>query len=174
MTMAFRVMAAAALRGPLDEAGWLALADACEEGGRPQDALAVRQTWEGLQPVLAARELLRTQGLVEPQCLRLNDVGGWYWCVYLALPGHPNPGNAGHGYTHPADIELMGRRSLELTGSLPAARRWLRAGRRRLQSRDDIAGVVLMAVVRSLGMAAANIGHATDGDEVFFVDFERK
>lgn len=174
MATAQEIMFGAALKVPLDECGWLALADSLEEMDRQEDAENVRRIFAGLRPILAARELLRERGLVEPQCLRVHSNGDWGWSIYHALPGHPTPGNARRGCTHPADLDLIGRRAADTQGMWPAMRRLLASGRARLQNDSDLAGVVLTALVRSLGMAAANIGHRADGDEVFFVDFERK
>lgn len=48
----------------------------------------------------AGLESLRKRGLVEPQCLLLRLEGSqlyWAWFKFVALPGHPNPGNACKG-----------------------------------------------------------------------------
>jgi hypothetical protein len=61
---------------------------------------------EGIRTGLAA---LRDAN-VEPMGLSLSAHDGsfgWGFFKFKALPGHPNPGNAGHGWSHPTDVEAF-------------------------------------------------------------------
>ena len=49
---------------------------------------------------------LRESSLVEPMGLSLS-VHGWQWFKYKARPGHPKSGNAGRGWTHPANLDVL-------------------------------------------------------------------
>ena len=49
---------------------------------------------------------LRESGQVEPMGLSLS-IHGWQWFKYKSLPGHPKPGNAGRGWTHPTTLAAM-------------------------------------------------------------------
>lgn len=40
---------------------------------------------------------------VEPMGLMICQ-DKWHWYKFKALPAHPEPGNAGHGYSHPVDL----------------------------------------------------------------------
>jgi hypothetical protein len=47
---------------------------------------------------------------VEPMGLSItphNGTFGWGFFKFKALPGHPNPGNAGNGWSHPTDIKAF-------------------------------------------------------------------
>lgn len=47
---------------------------------------------------------------VEPMGLTLSPHDGsfgWGFFKFKALPGHPSPGNAGHGWSHPTNIEAF-------------------------------------------------------------------
>ena len=54
---------------------------------------------------------LKTSGLVEPMGLSLS-VHGWQWFKYKARAGHPKPGNAGRGWTHPARLACLSAASM--------------------------------------------------------------
>ena len=54
---------------------------------------------------------LRESSLVEPMGLSLS-VHGWQWFKYKARPGHPKPGNAGRGWTHPANLDVLAKASM--------------------------------------------------------------
>jgi len=54
-----------------------------------------------LQDIAQGLEALR-KAKVEPMGLQIDD--RWQWYKYKALPGHPHPGNARNGYSHPTDI----------------------------------------------------------------------
>ena len=41
---------------------------------------------------------------VEPLGLDIRPDGEWGFYQFIALPGHPSPGNAGKGHTHPHPI----------------------------------------------------------------------
>lgn len=44
---------------------------------------------------------------VEPLGLDIRPGGEWSFYQFVALPGHPNPGNAGRGFTHPTTIDAF-------------------------------------------------------------------
>jgi hypothetical protein len=45
--------------------------------------------------------------LVTPLGLSVHPNGEWAFFQFIALPGHPNPGNAKHGYSHPSSLQAF-------------------------------------------------------------------
>lgn len=54
--------------------------------------------------ILRAGMLALREAKVEPLGLDIRPGGEWSFYQFFALPGHPSPGNAGHGFSHPHPI----------------------------------------------------------------------
>lgn len=64
---------------------------------------------------------------VTPLCLTVKDNGEWHYYKTLALPGHPSPGNAKAGFSHPMPLSepihrLASWRELGKLAALPQDR----------------------------------------------------
>lgn len=57
---------------------------------------------------------------VTPLCLRIDASGKWGFYKTVALAGHPNPGNALRGHSHPTDINAFRQGGSRALGDLPA------------------------------------------------------
>jgi len=56
---------------------------------------------------------------VTPLCLTIRADGSWGFYKTVALSGHPNPGNARRGHSHPTDIGAFRASDSRAQGNLP-------------------------------------------------------
>jgi hypothetical protein len=56
---------------------------------------------------------------VTPLCLTIRADGSWGFYKTVALAGHPNPGNARRGHSHPTDIGAFRASDSRTRGNLP-------------------------------------------------------
>lgn len=153
------------------------LSDALLDIGDEDAADLLRNLSDGLAAVSTARDLLRTAGLVEPRCLRIHANGEWSWCLYFAREGHPQPGNAGRGHTHPAPEMIRDGGAMARTRgqSVWLARMFARVARDwRVSRRADCPGswAVMDACQQLLGLPKHMGAVAGMGGELLTLDLE--
>lgn len=71
--------------------------------------MKIKPSKELIEGVRAGLQALR-DAHVEPMVLSItphDGTFGWQWCKFKALPGHPNHGNAGHGWSHPTEMSAF-------------------------------------------------------------------
>lgn len=146
-----------------DDVALLALADAMAEEGDEKGGEIVRLVLTVQGPLEEGRQSLRAS-LVDPLCLRVRANGEWHWAQFIALPGHPNPGNAGSGYSHPTDLNacMKARRTWhweEMESIVETA--WLTPG-------------PLYLLCKRLRMEKLEIAHALGNKTVLYVDLTKK
>lgn len=56
---------------------------------------------------------------VTPLCLRIDTDGEWHYYKTVALAGHPSPGNAKNGFSHPTDPGAHRASDCRAWGRLP-------------------------------------------------------
>jgi hypothetical protein len=152
-----------------DPLTWGALADVLEDQDDP-DADMLRVLPAVLAAIEAARDRLRV-GMVEPACLRVHyPVGLWRWREFTALPGHPRPGTASRGFSHPVDVG--GRPTPVLRNELLSGRRDWHALTRLVERFDrwrrlwDVIGL-------RLEMTALDIARGADSGRIVHIDLTR-
>jgi hypothetical protein len=58
--------------------------------------------------------------LVTPLCLNIRNDGSWGFYKTIALGGHPSPGNAKKGFSHPVRIQAFRESDSRTLGNLSA------------------------------------------------------